>query len=637
MRFFTHTTVRRIGVFLVACMTISALFAGAMSGAFGPTVEQTAQKSAPVDEADAILPLVALGAAALGAGAACYVSDCTVTQEDIDTIQTAESNQHKVDLHAGMQGKKDSAERSRVGFENFNEDSRTIASQKAKVRIVEMINNGTTDTTAIKNEVDRVIEEYYSLRQRNLVNESNAHVKQIHYSLAAIENDSGISQTWIAPPSGQREASADAHWGTYDHMDNATGNYTLIDGTNVTARQIHVQFTEQDGHHAGNHGENWGLGTDDQVLAAKKGQPTEYGYVNFDHIVTKEVSDPDVSSNLSVTTQYNKSEYEHTMSLLSNSASAMKSNYDSSTITAFASAYQAGTINTSDLVTPDMLASEWATKYNQTGDSTYKWAHLVALGLEVPDLANTSYVNMSYMKDVGTRHVTLDFTGTPSANTYTVGWLGAEAGTGQTTVNASELPGTVRVPAGHETTVTIDTASESTSFDSRPDEFTPYASEGNSTTIGGMTVTVEDPSPRDRRVDRGMIFARNASDGGFDVGTEYSVSNISTGVYYAPEGQNESIQKVVGNFTLLDAKKSDGTDLETIGVRRYNYQTANASVLSEQLQQGLEMREDIEAHEKSAVSSGGVFDLPFMPDSPTGKLVVALIAVAALGVVRDLL
>jgi len=503
---------------------------------------------------------------------------------------------------------------------------------KAKARIVEAINNGTTDTNTIQSEVNQTIEDYYSVREQNLISQYNSDMFQIEYAINTSLNDSGLNDRLVNLTTKENDNGMSQveilQLRSWDPSSSEDVNYTLVNGTKTTHRNIGANIGMYNYYH------------DEWTGYARNGS---YGLYNWTYyksssstdwynssIRVKNVSGPDIDRNISGSVVMNFTAYEQALGDIENAATQVKSNYDTSFVSSVVTSYNKGELNLSELLTPEQLAQDWATSYNQTGESIYKWANLAALGLDSPDLANVSYMNISYRKDVGQRHVTLNFSGSPTASTYDVTVIGPEVGTFTRSLNGSE---DIRVPVGKEATVSVATDSDNATWDARPKPWMPYAHEGESKSVSGVTVTVEDHGPWDRRTEAGMLFAAESPSGGFQVGESYEASNWSS-VYFSPRGENTSIRQVVDDFTILNAVNDDGENLTVVKTRDYNYQTDNASDLKEQLRQLEELRKEIEKRE--TISGGGLLGNLFGggAGASSGLILLALLG-AALILLRD--
>lgn len=654
MRFLTKTTARRFATFLVALMVVTAGVGIASTGYLGDDAERTADDLSLVQEADAFGIIAGVAAAAIGAGVATaayhYLTDDSVSKEKAEEVEAAETAQQKADMKSSLISQRDSSQNFAKSTNNFVADSRSIASIKAKTRIVEMLNNGTTDTSTISTEVNETIEDYYAVRENNLIAQYQTHLEQLNYTVNVMNNDSSIADDFLYPgsdyaagdtggPDGENIVVNSCCGGghNFTSMTNDSTTLTLTNGSTVDVTVLNITYAQ------------WMYDTNANGIVNFDHDSTYYGLNNpvdqwasgasFSTIDVRSITDSNVTDT-GPKTAFNLTHYLNARSNIQAAASDMKANYNQSFITQVAGSYSAGEINTSDLLSPEALASEWSTKYNQTGESVYRWASLSALGLDTPDLVNTSYINLSYEKYTGDRHAVLNISGTSSASNITIDTLGGEVGANQYVVDAPTSGNStmVRIPAERNTTITISNDTGSVAFDSRPagKPWLPYVTSGESKTLGGTTITVKDTTEREIVTEPGMIFAQEGPDNGFNVSETYNATSMNGTVYFSPRGENESLQSVKGEFVIKEAFDDDGNSISTLNLRNYNYQTTNVSAIGEQLHALTDFRETVEEHEPTITGGGGLFNLDWSkPFQGRSLVVIVLVGLAALAVVKD--
>jgi hypothetical protein len=654
MRFLTKTTARRFATFLAALMVVTAGVGIASTGYLGDDAERTADDLSLVQEADAFGIIAGVAAAAIGAGVVTaayhYLTDDSVSKEKAEEVESAETAQQKADMKSALISQRDSSQNFAKSTNNFVADSRSIASIKAKTRIVEMLNNGTTDTSTISTEVNETIEDYYAVRENNLIAQYQTHLEQLNYTVTVMNNDSSITDDFLYPgsdyaagdtggPDGENIVVNSCCGGGYNFssMTNDSTTLTLTNGSTVDVTLLDITYA------------HWSYSTNANGIVNNFNDRTYYGLnnsvdnwvsgVSFSTIAVRSIIDSNVTDT-GPKTVFNLTLYQNARSDIQAAASDMKANYNKSFITQVAGSYSAGEINTSDLLSPEALASEWSTKYNQTGESVYRWASLSALGLDIPDLVNTSYINLSYEKYTGDRHAVLNISGTSSASDITIDTLGGEVGANQYVVDAPTSGNStmVRIPAERNTTITISNDTGSVAFDSRPagKPWLPYVTSGESKTLGGTTITVKDTTKREVVTEPGMIFAQEGPDNGFNVSETYNATSMNGTVYFSPRGENESLQSVKGEFVIKEAFDDDGNSISTLKLRNYNYQTTNVSAIGEQLHALTDFRETVEKHEPTITGGGGLFNLDWnKPFQGRSLVVIVLVGLAALAVVKD--
>jgi len=401
-----------ISVVAVAFAMVMVMSA-ALAGGFGPGIQDATEEAQPVGT----------GAALFSApdGVFCFIdvtSGCGGDGGSEEVDDSYGDKQTKLNLASALVSQHHTADTYLTTVENFLADSQSIASMKAKTALVEAINNDSiTNTSQMKEVTHEAIRDYYSTRERNLVTRFNQHTAQLNYT-STVDYGGGLIFGKIY--SGHS-------WTDFRGVATDISNLTLSNGSKVGVNGIHFHV-----------GENY---------------PNKYGRIgNSDktertiEIRTNPISDESwpAEKNISQKTVLDVGRYDSLFNEIQNQPSDLISQYDDSFIDKVRTSIEAGEINTSDLVTPEMLASEWATAYNNTQASVYKWANIAALGLDSPDLANTSYMNVTYQRN--------------GTNVTRKGMLFARTGpdggyqVGQT-YNASQFGGTFFVPAGQNTSM----------------------------------------------------------------------------------------------------------------------------------------------------------------------------------------
>ncbi|GAA0651914.1 hypothetical protein [Salarchaeum japonicum] len=565
------------------------------AGVLGPGAQDTLDDTSPVGETEAIAPVV-VGGFLAGAATASFVAsylndDGGVPEEKVEKIKSIEALQQKLDLHALGVSAHESGEQYRTSMENFLVDSRSIASQKAKAAALKLLNNGTKNATKVRNAMHESIEDYYSVREHNLVAKYNSHIAQLRYIINTSRNDSGISVDMV---SYESKGGGDVVHGYDSLVYNST--LTLANGTAVNTTGFKLSI-DPDGYS----GSPW---TYPPYILNQT--PQNSGTQTYWELDAWNVSGTNETTSVSKETAINLEAYNDLYQDINGQVSQMEANYNLSFAQEVVAGYKQGTINSSDLVTPEMLAQEFGTAYNETGASIYQWASLASMGLASPDLANTSYMTVSYAKATQTRYVTLNASGTPTAPTpYNVTVGGEVVGQLFTTENDTSA----RVPIPEDVNATkygdqpptveiVTYGGLSTSWS------TQKVDAGETTAVEGVNITAEQPGNWVRVTEPGMLFARNAPNGTWTTGTTYNATTNPGTEFFAPSGKYTSITKLDGEFTIEQIVTESG-NVSTLDTRNYNYQTANASQFVNDLRELEEVREDAESRMPTTGGGGG--------------------------------
>ncbi|QDX39847.1 hypothetical protein [Salarchaeum sp. JOR-1] len=606
--------------FATVLMAFGLITTGVGAGVLGPGAQDTLDDVSPVQSAQACgglcvgtVIVIATGAtAAAGIVANQYLGtgDNGYTREEVKKIKSLENQQQQLDLHALALGAHESAQQYRTSVQNFLADSRTIASQKAKYAALKLLNNGTHNATKLTNRMHAAIKEYYAVRERNLLAKYNAHIAQLGYIGNTAYNDSGIPNGMLS--FGWSGSNYDSYMksttGSVTVTDSYTTTTTLLNGSTVPLRGLNVSIFAQytNDYEAMNTRTPATVSLEDTQASgyasgsAFKVTTRPYANVAAVHGANESLSAPQKRV-------LNFTKYQSLRSDIEAAVAQLKANYNTDFAQTLISGWRDGRINASDVVTPEMLAQQYATAYNQTGASIYQWATLATMGLDSPDLENTSYLTVSYLKPTDIRYVTLSASGNTSAlGPYNVSVGGEPVGQ---IVTANGTTRTIQVPIPRDVntsklgnqppTVTIETYDGfSTAWSS--DE----VDVGETTTLQNVTITAESAQRWKRVTESGMLFARNAPNGTWTTNTTYKTSEIPGTEFFAPAGKYTQITKLGGEFTIKQIVTDSGS-VSSLDTRDYNYQTSNASDFVEDLRELEKVREDAESRLPTAGGGGG--------------------------------
>lgn len=583
------------GVFALL-FAVGIVTAAAGSGMFAGTgLNDTLDDASPVSDADACggvcVTAVAVGSVMIyetfldndGGG---------VPKQKVEKIQSLEAQQQKLDLHALAVSAHENAEQFRNTMSNGLLESRSIASMKAKKVALEMLNNGTHNATKLTNAMHESINDYYAVRERNMIAAAQAQTAQLQYIVNASRNDSNIRSPFLDTWWIDR---FDFGWAT--EFETIHDNVTLVNGTTVNVTQLyskdsHSQYTHQ------------------AVVGPGGYEKTSFRHLEGDEqeTLSVQVDGPNESLSAPETVVYNYKSWGLLRNDIQQQAEQMRTNYNISFAQQLIDGWRTGKLTSSDIVTPEMLAQDYSTAYNKTGASVYQWASLASMGLDSPDIANVSHMTVDYIKSTDLRYVTL----TPSGNLTALAPVNLSVGGEQvaTLVDENGTKHSVRVPIPLDTnesklgnqppTVTLST------YDGFKQQWSSARVEnGETTTIEGLDVTASKAGHFLRVTESGMLFARNAPNGTWQTGTTYNASTISGTEFFAPAGKFTRITRMSGNFTIQKIVTDSGESVGNISTRNYNYQTANASEFTSQLQALEDIRKDTESREPTVGGGSG--------------------------------
>ena len=307
--------------------------------------------------------------------------------EDVKTVQAQENLQQKIELNQMGKGAKEGREPLKIQMRNQLEESGSVVSMEARAEIVRMLNNGTTNATKIRQNVSKVIANYYARRDATVVETYNAHVAQFYYIVNASKTDGEISNTFVyltdRNPQNERghELRDDNRW-----RNPVTKQVTLVNGSthNYSAPRVHW---EAYGTYSGDSGDwEWidaGLRWN-RPSGFDANDPEQFsGDLRFS---VSSVDGGNVSSGVAI----NISDYRALRNEIAAQEDRMQSNYDELYIQSIVNEYEAGQLNTSEMVTPEMMVQEFGAEPDESGYLAYQVAMTSFMGVSSPNGLNAS-------------------------------------------------------------------------------------------------------------------------------------------------------------------------------------------------------------------------------------------------------
>jgi len=114
-------------------------------------------------------------------------------EQAVEEVRTAETNQDKVDIYVAALGQKDNSEDYHAVYGNYVNDSENVAWMKAEAAVAEAYKNGATKSQA-KARAKEAIEEYYAVKQINLIEAAATHGEAMHYMVNRSHHQEGFEQ-----------------------------------------------------------------------------------------------------------------------------------------------------------------------------------------------------------------------------------------------------------------------------------------------------------------------------------------------------------------------------------------------------------------------------------------------------------
>jgi len=259
-------------------------------------------------------------------------------REALENITDSKAYTSGVELHA-------STDMHLNTVDNSMEDARSVAWAKAKIEIVEAMEQGENASVA-KSQAKDAVDEYYTLRQKNLVEKAWANA----YAIEDISNSSSVTEYYL---------SGDNQWADASSVSVADGTWiTYADGSGTFPPKINSQAA------GASRSVSW--------------LSTESDYrVSFNGSNSGELYQPD--------------NFKARFDEMADQSNQVNNNVDTYVDNVYAE-YNEGDLDASDIAesSPTAVASQAATDLNSTGYYGYASAALRSVGVAGP--TNTSHI-----------------------------------------------------------------------------------------------------------------------------------------------------------------------------------------------------------------------------------------------------
>jgi hypothetical protein len=373
-RLVTSRTTKRIGTFVLVGAVVSA---AALSGVGGPASPVETVQAGYFDGCEFSDSLTL----AIGASLGLSNQKCTFWSPDTDPQNLTDTDAYA----SGLVGLSTS-ETYLSTVENTQQDTRSVMWAKAKITIVNELNNNSTSQEAM-DAANATVENYTATLQQNVLADYNARIQQAAY----LSNATGGTTTGgNGNPSKVTRGTGDQ---TDYYSEPATYNFTLADGSVATAYALGVHADQSTTYQAAfvDSNQSW-AGTQPDGL-----DPSSYN-------VNSWTTPQDIyvaSANFDNFTLYmDTSRYNGALAEYRRQQSQVQDNI-AQYVTAVYAAYNAGEIDSTDLALsdPTTIATQASTDYGSTGYYGLASAQLAALGMS-GDTNASHVVNTTYSRQV---------------------------------------------------------------------------------------------------------------------------------------------------------------------------------------------------------------------------------------------
>jgi hypothetical protein len=365
---------RQLGTLAVALMIV---LAGVPGGA-------VAQQSNECTASDVVYGITFgfVGQALLGGDA----SDCTTglfsTNDAVEEVRDAETAQDKVDLYTAATAQASQQEVYTSTVDNYIQDTDSIAWSKAEVAIAEAHEAGETKAEA-KTAAREAIAGYYSVKQKNLLTNWNTSWQSLRY-LTDRASQEGFDQTQIIKTRTE-EGVYTGTGQTLDTVESSNVTVTLVNSSTATAYEPVVKVE---------HGSGGFYEYRAPIDAGPSGGTAPFSDgTSPDKLEIVAVAP---NSNYENSLYINITQYQKRWNQIETKNSELQGEAEKF-VDAIWSDLESGALNSSDVISRNTQLFEYGTAAQQSDAGFYDTVGATAaLGLQTPDLAETSSMTVEY-------------------------------------------------------------------------------------------------------------------------------------------------------------------------------------------------------------------------------------------------
>ena len=369
---------RALSVVLVATVASSAVLGG-----FAPLSQNADAVEIATTTEERALATGVLGGT-LGTSGIGLVFDNTVNTDAIIENEVEETKNNALSAVATQNQNNDILLTS---YRNYLEDTQSIGTLIATNEYVRQLNNESSEATA-RNEAKQAYKDYYSTKEIQLINQWNVTVERIKTIKTKIDSDPNISSDVYYPSMTLSGDGASSKENYQRSLSFETYTYTLANGSTKKVQAIRTTFQADDV----TSGETYTT----EILAHpfqtswsdSLGSLSSSNY-NVEYNAAFKVKSTSVSPSEEL---LRKTDWNYIRESITNQTTALDQRMDDIVNSTYAD-YQAGQINSSDLLNPLSLTRE----YSPDGEyGTYTLSLLTSQGYAAPDsLSSTKAFNVT--------------------------------------------------------------------------------------------------------------------------------------------------------------------------------------------------------------------------------------------------
>lgn len=337
--------------------------------------------------------------AAVAAATFTYVNKdkCTNNHVDfaVEEVRDAETAQDKVDIYSAANGQKAQSQNYNVLYDNYLQDTESIAWSKAEVAVVEAYENGSSKAEA-KVAAKEAIAEYYSVKQLNLIESYNTSVTSIDYLSDRVNQESFdkeyINPIMPNPPTYFEEQGEDYIWWV---RGTSTETVTLVNSSTRVSQTIKL-YGEKNPTVQPTDSTYVGINDGQSYLSASAdySEPDSTDAERWGAYVTGiEVRPP--NNNYDKISYMSFVEYKNRWDTIQTKNNNLQSEADTF-VDGIWTDLENGNIDSQDVVSRNTLMFEYGTA-TANGNGTYydSIGALAQMGLSSPDLNNTGQMTVT--------------------------------------------------------------------------------------------------------------------------------------------------------------------------------------------------------------------------------------------------
>jgi hypothetical protein len=304
----------------------------------------------------------------------------------IQKMQENETLEDKIAIYQSATELQESGESFNTVLSNYGQDTTTIAWGKGEAAAINAVENN-SDLQATQAAANDSIEEYYSIKQQNFLNNWNSQAQDWKYLIERSDVNGDIPDQFVAP----RYYDQTDPW-RYVDVENHTA--TLANGTTVEMKRFALEFRDQ------SEGSWYGTYYIDPVsgpTSAPSGAGIgERAGDQSDGLVVQSFNQyPEMNPALDI------GSWESQWSSLQSRSTDLKSNIQSYVENLYYDYREddlgLGSENkTANYISPSTLAQEFSLNYNASQSEAYAWAYAAQAGYQTPNLNQTSGMTITY-------------------------------------------------------------------------------------------------------------------------------------------------------------------------------------------------------------------------------------------------